>query len=155
MRSLSFARLSIVFQSGVQALTDPLWVSLFSISVIQYSVIQYFNIVDCLLTWCSGYKTDPSQFENLTGIFLMVPLKCCWFFANLVFRLRLTLPHFEFPSTGNVTVSFVMSPAWERSSVEHINVWNIYTTHTIYEIYVIQTGAIYTIYNSEPGRPGP
>ena len=56
-----------------------------------------------------------------------------------MFRLRLTLPHFEFPSTGNVTVSFVMSPAWERSSVEHINVWNIYT------IYVIQTGAIYTI----------
>ena len=59
-----------------------------------------------------------------------------------MFRLRLTLPHFEFPSTGNVTVSFVMSPAWERSSVEHINVWNIYK---IYAIYVIQTGAIYTI----------
>ena len=35
-----------------------------------------------------------------------------------------------------------MSPAWERSSVEHINVWNIYK---IYAIYVIQTGAIYTI----------
>ena len=60
----------------------------------------------------------------------------------------LTLPHFEFPSTGNVTVSFVMSPASERSSVEHINVWNIYTIYaiyTIYTIYVIQTGAIYTI----------
>ena len=66
-------------------------------------------------------------------------------FANLVFRLRVTLPHFEFPSTGNVTVSFVMSPAWERSSVEHINVWNIYTTYAIYEIYVIYTRAIYTI----------
>ena len=71
-----------------------------------------------------------------------------------MFRLRLTLPHFEFPSTGNVTVSFVMSPAWERSSVEHINVWNIYTIYAIYTIYtiyavytiyVIQTGAIYTI----------
>ena len=61
-----------------------------------------------------------------------------------MFRLRLTLPHFEFPSTGNVTVSFVMSPAWERSSVEHINVWNIYTIYAIYTIYTIY--AIYTIY---------
>ena len=56
----------------------------------------------------------------------------------------MTLPHFEFPSTGNVTVSFVMSPAWERSSVEHINVWNIYTIYAIYTIYTIY--AIYRIY---------
>ena len=145
MRSLSFARLSIVCWSGVQALNDPLWVSVF----------QYFSI----------------------SVF-----RYCWLFVDLVFKLRLTLPHFEkfafstgYLFNGSNQILFIDRQPGVQAKIDPPPLWvslnwqcDRLLRHVtcvgkvvsrayqcLEHLHNLRNPNWSNLHNSEPGRPGP